>query len=383
LLLRDYRQLTNLSLDGCRNITGAGLNALVALPLTALGLANTSICNEDLAALSKMSKLEFLNLSGTGVGDAGCRYLIPLQKLNRILLNKTQISSETLRTLAGFKYLEDIALGSDAKILQDWGAIQNLHPTRLNLDLVGLSDDDLGTLAKMNTLESLLLDNNEITDRGLMSLAQLPQLRTISLRRSKLTLDGIRSFARATHDMCDVISDRKPQLPPGQFVPQGPNLVRNPGFEDLMKSEMKPINRKSPDQIPHWDVPEGSVELVRTEWKAHDGDQSLALNAPGPGVVSQIVDTTPEAIYQVGLWVLADPRRPRPSRVFLNAAGQQHVIDARPSDPNDQENAWKPAIWRFKAVSRKTAVHIGSGTIGFGGPVIDSVTLRVVQAKEQ
>jgi serine/threonine protein kinase len=395
LFLRDCPEITNLSLDGCRLITGAGLNALVKLPLVALGLANTAIRNEDLATVAKLPKLEFLNLSGTNIDDAGCRNLSPLHNLNRIVLNKTEITSETLRTLAKFKYLEEISLASDARILEDWGAIQMLYPRHLNLDLVGLKDEDLLSLAKINSLESVSLDNNEITDQGLLSLAQLPQLRTVSLRRSKLSLEGVKNFAQKTHDMCDVISDRKWQFPAGQFIPQGQNLLKNPGFEDLMKLELKLINRKSPDQIPHWDVPDGSVELVRSKWKAHDGEQSLALNALGAGAVRQIVDTTPDAIYQMELWTLADPRHPRPSKILLNAAGQQHVIDVHPAaqssdrsaeqsaGPLDEQPAWKPAIWRFKAVSRKTTVYISSGTPGFGGPVVDSVMLRVVQPKGQ
>lgn len=81
--------------EACRD-----LSPLAALPPSALQMlcfdAPQHVTDKQLAYLSGLWSLEYLNLSGTGVSDEGLRQLGEMRELKALLLSKTSISDAGL-----------------------------------------------------------------------------------------------------------------------------------------------------------------------------------------------------------------------------------------------------------------------------------------------
>ena len=81
-------------------ITDAGLLHLAAMPhLERLQLDRTAITDTGLAALRPLTELESLNLYGTGITDAGLTMLAELPRLRRLYLWQTRVGPEAVQAL--------------------------------------------------------------------------------------------------------------------------------------------------------------------------------------------------------------------------------------------------------------------------------------------
>jgi hypothetical protein len=85
--LKEFEELTSLSLSGCDKVTDAGVNAL-----------------------KDLKKLELLDLSHTQVTDAGLRQLIDLKRLTTLGLMGTKVTDAGLKELKGLTQLTSLNL---------------------------------------------------------------------------------------------------------------------------------------------------------------------------------------------------------------------------------------------------------------------------------
>ena len=123
----------------------------------------TGFSGAGLENLGRMTWLEDLDLSVTGVTDKGLHHLLSLTKLRRLRLMVSGITRVGIRDLAAMHALED-----------------------LDLQTGEVTDADLKQLEDLTGLRRLVLSGNQaITDSGLEYLAGLQHLRAIGPRRDR------------------------------------------------------------------------------------------------------------------------------------------------------------------------------------------------------
>lgn len=88
----------NLSRTG---ITDAGLATVAAFPdIRRLNLSNTAITDAGLASIARLAHVEYLNLYGTAVTDAGLKHLAGMKSLQKLYLWRTQATADGAAELA-------------------------------------------------------------------------------------------------------------------------------------------------------------------------------------------------------------------------------------------------------------------------------------------
>lgn len=164
--------------------------------LERLILFNVIIDDDDLSAISRLSRLETLRIfEGHGeIGDAGMEKLAGLGRLKRLELPHTRITSGGLGSLARMKSLEFIAI--DSSSIDDLAPLLRLPKLReLYLGQSLVADEDFAMLAEMPALKSFSLVSNALTDAGLAHLRKAPALETLTLYGNSITAAGLEPLA--------------------------------------------------------------------------------------------------------------------------------------------------------------------------------------------
>lgn len=233
--------LESLELEGI--LIGDRQLALLA-PLTnlrSLTLSHTRVTDSDLELLAQFTpQLDFLDLTGTAVTDAGMEHLKQLHKLRALHLNLTDLSDAGLATLADVQQLQvveaeltpvtkagaanflkkrpraqlshgasDLLLARSLyvdEIVEFSGVVgRNLGYARIPLKLKRLhaggktvvngakrmvTDAGLAALAGQAELEELDLRESGVTDQGLLTLQKLTALKRLDVRGTAVTEQG-------------------------------------------------------------------------------------------------------------------------------------------------------------------------------------------------
>lgn len=112
--LKLFRFLPDLTAVGLYNslVTDEDLENLKPLTkLTDLELGWTKIGDKGLAHLEGLANLEYLGLYNTKVTDAGLKSMAPLKRLRRLFLASTRVTDAGLVHLEGLSRLEELRLG--------------------------------------------------------------------------------------------------------------------------------------------------------------------------------------------------------------------------------------------------------------------------------
>ena len=154
--------LRALDLEVCNNVTDSACEVIRAmlqlrgLNLKKTGFEKTRISNAGLSNLSKLARLEFLNVSGNAMTNDGLQYLELLTHLRELDLSRLPIDDAGLKRLVPLKNLERLELifteGFAGPIVTDSGA----H-----------------SLAALKQLKTLNLVGARITDGSLTELSRL------------------------------------------------------------------------------------------------------------------------------------------------------------------------------------------------------------------
>jgi hypothetical protein len=135
---------------------------------TKVGLPATGITDVEIARLSGLANLEYLNLNATAVTDLGLGHLSRLTNLKDLFLEHTAITDAGLAHLHGFRNLE-----------------------RLVLIETAISDAGLAQVKGLEKLDFLSLDDTSVTDAGLVHLRGMKSLRYLYLNGTAVTATGI------------------------------------------------------------------------------------------------------------------------------------------------------------------------------------------------
>lgn len=190
--------LEHLTLNGCRQLTDAGLARLQGLTgLKGLGLERTNVTDAGLANLSGLTELNYLSLNWTQVGDGGLKHLSRMANLGVLYLCDTKTADEGLLALKGLSKLQWLDLRgtqvTDAGVVH----LSNLPQLRL-LSLHGtqLTDAGIPSLTELPNLEVLTLSHTRVTDAGLPPLAKMSKLNDVDLTGTDVTPAGIDNLRR-------------------------------------------------------------------------------------------------------------------------------------------------------------------------------------------
>lgn len=123
--------------------------------------------DEHLKHIAGLSKLKFVNVSGTQIKGRSLSVLAEIPKLRILDLRRTKLDSGALAGLKSCKSLETLLL-SDTNI----------------------RDDDLKALTDLKMLKYITLHKTGITDNGLKILSQLKNLKYVSLYDTSTTKAG-------------------------------------------------------------------------------------------------------------------------------------------------------------------------------------------------
>ena len=205
-----FRFLDKLNLVGCYRVTDLGLKYLVGLPLRSLYLGGTQLSDAGMQTVCSISTLESLDLSDTEVTDDGCSNLALLPCLRELHLNRTSITGPALSKIAKLSKLEELYLNGD-DLCNNLSALESLQLRDLRLIDSKVKDSDMQSLAKMQSLLLLCLDQNkDITDAGLIKLAALPNLRKLDIAGCSVTELGVQNF-KALSPQCCVVAHHGPE----------------------------------------------------------------------------------------------------------------------------------------------------------------------------
>jgi choice-of-anchor C domain-containing protein len=194
--------LEHLTLNGCRQLTDAGLVHLRRLTgLKGLGLERTNVTDAGLANLSGLSELDYLSLNWTRVGDAGLRHLSGLANLEVLYLCDTSTADAGLMSLRRMSKLQWLDLRGTQVTDAGLSHLSNLPHLRL-LSLFGTRVTDAGVpaLTELSNLEVLTLGRTQVTDAGLLPLTKLPRLKELDLTGTNVTQAGVDRLQRALPD---------------------------------------------------------------------------------------------------------------------------------------------------------------------------------------
>ena len=178
-------------LDGFA-FSDASLVVLKNLPmLRELDLRGYAVSDEGLQHLAGLTYLETLKLDDVSLTDAGLEHLAGLRSLRELSLRDSRITENGLASLGRLGNLQRLDLGETAVTGAYFHLLAPLPLEELSLDRTEISDDVLRHLAGMTTLRKLNLNYTRVTDAGLVHLRELKNLKWLHLGGTKVTREGV------------------------------------------------------------------------------------------------------------------------------------------------------------------------------------------------
>ncbi|KAL7493090.1 hypothetical protein ACHAWT_002207 [Skeletonema menzelii] len=244
--LANLDQIEELSLGWCRLISDGGLEILSehrnrAQTLRVLHLARCPITDDGLVHLSKLKKLQELDLNGCSklssqalsVTLGELVHLVTLDvsynpgifrspwqgninTLKSLELNYSAVRDSHLSRLKHLPMLEELNL--DSCLIGDWGiahlADNNVVPNLLSLDLADtdISDFAMQKIAQFEHLKSLSLFYCNISNAGLRHLSTMKKLEVLNLDSREIGDDGLRFLRHLPLKSLDLFSGRVTDL---------------------------------------------------------------------------------------------------------------------------------------------------------------------------
>lgn len=192
--LRVFGALDFLSIDGL-NINNKMLENLNCT-VRKLNITNSNLNDEQLTYFSKMTTLEYVNISDNPVSGRG------LSKLRRcpirsLCLARTGLRPEYLRAVNVFVGLEELILDGtcvDDSALSTVRGLKNLRLLDVNETRVG--NDGLKWVRSFGSLEILSLNGTEVDDKCINILHELPHLSLLSLGLGKYSDEAVSRLRR-------------------------------------------------------------------------------------------------------------------------------------------------------------------------------------------
>jgi hypothetical protein len=209
----NLNELKIISGFGEQKLTASGIKAIVDQRIPARFEFHPALIDQDLleALVAKGSNATFLNLQKTDVTDEMLKKLAGFKKLNYLLLDHTKVTAAGLEAISAlplhhlsmegcelseecFKAygkmasLEKLSLPKTkmkAAWLQHIAKLPNLKD--MNLDAADFDDTAVKYVATMPSLDYLTVKDTKLGDKGLAELVALPKLRSLLVDGTKVS----------------------------------------------------------------------------------------------------------------------------------------------------------------------------------------------------
>jgi Leucine-rich repeat (LRR) protein len=191
-----HKDLENLNLSWCESVTNDAMKHLYALNrLKSLFLERcVQITDEALTTIGSIRSIEYLNCAATGITDAGIDALRRLFRLQRLVLDETNISGEGLSKLVDVRRLAELSLFHCVRLSNSGlASLRTLDfLSSLNLGDCGqIVDQGLVHVRSLRGLTNLCLEGTAITDTGLRYIQELVALANLDLGWTAVTDEGV------------------------------------------------------------------------------------------------------------------------------------------------------------------------------------------------
>ncbi len=181
--LRGLENVRELNLFYCDYLTDTAVLPLKGWKnLEVLNLEGTDVTSRSFEHLAGITSLRSLRVGFSRVEDAGFENLGPLTLLEEFGFGGNKMSGRALPLLKMLPALKKVDLGG-------------LQRTDSGLWGMALSDFNLDSLADLEQLEVLALNDTNVGDAGLRKLTGLTRLRELDLSGTKVSLKGRESLA--------------------------------------------------------------------------------------------------------------------------------------------------------------------------------------------
>jgi internalin A len=268
--LAGLKELSYAGIDGLKGIKGPGLHHFESLPqLRALNLHGTGVTDAGLEGVKALTALQGLTLPET-ITDAGFVHLagltelqdlgmynlkglkgpglVHLKKLSKLMaldLTTTGVTDAGLASLREVTQLQSLRLPpaiTDAGLVHIAGL---RHLTNLELYDTQITDAGLVQLKGSSDLQSLSLSSTKVTDAGLVHLEGLSNLRMLSLDSTAITNVGLGTLKKFTHlEYLGVTDTYVKAAGIKQLRKDLPNLQVNPDGEKELPVPDPTVRRK-------------------------------------------------------------------------------------------------------------------------------------------
>lgn len=190
---------------GATEITPACLSEIATrTDLTELGIYERPFTDGDIEKIRGLTSLEKLSAQRTNLTDAGLIHLRDMKRLHVLDLSGCDVTGAGLEHLRGLPM--DLLIVSETQVsgTNDLAKVVHAFPHMRELHLAGLhlADQDLEPLAECESLASLILLRNHLTDGGLKYLARIKSLKKVSLalgteETNRFTPEAVNELRRA------------------------------------------------------------------------------------------------------------------------------------------------------------------------------------------
>jgi hypothetical protein len=165
---------------------------LLAKHVYKIDFSGGNVLDDDLVLLQEFENLEYLNLQGTKVTNAGLSQVGKLTRLKDLCLGNCEISDKGLEKLQSLVNLECLELGSTSITGSGLKSLKDMKKlTILYLSNNKLQEGSLESLGELAALEVIDLDSTPLHDSDLESLFKCIKLRKVLLRDTKVSEGGI------------------------------------------------------------------------------------------------------------------------------------------------------------------------------------------------
>lgn len=192
--MRNLSELVNLEklILNETGVTETGFSQLYRLQsLTNLGLSGMNFTNAGFSIIRGFSQLKTLDISDSNAPDRALRDLahLPLQSLD---LSGTDITDEGMGDLNNIPTLQFLDISRTNITNEGLARLNTLqHLKKLNLSATDISSEGLRHLIFLSSLTELDVSETQITDYGLRYLTQLMSLKYLILSKTNITNEGL------------------------------------------------------------------------------------------------------------------------------------------------------------------------------------------------
>lgn len=217
----------NICLNGSR-LTGKSLSLISDWNISEIEMEVSGLTDDGMSVLTDFKNLKKLVIGTTGITDRGLAHLKKAKNLVRLdIRNCKNVTGDGIKQIVrdcpGLTYFSCSNCSMSRDIVPE--LVKLRHIQHLHLAGLGLTDEDMEPLSRIDSLLNLdISENDQITEKGLMTLLKAPHLANLRVHECNFSPDAIAQFKKK-RPHCSVDEKRK----------QGRYLREVKKFESFLK----------------------------------------------------------------------------------------------------------------------------------------------------